>query len=47
MAMLPGTVSVMRRYLQEVGKGGKYNNLIEFLPYFPIQLRVAKKIVTF
>ena len=47
MAMLPGTVSVMRRYLQEVGKGGKYNNLIEFLPFFPIQLRVAKKIVTF
>ena len=47
MAMLPGTVSVMRRYLQEVGKGGKYSNLIEFLPFFPRQLRVAKKIVTF
>ncbi len=43
-ALLPGTVSVMRRYLQEVG--GKYNNLIEFLPFFPKQLRVAQKIVT-
>ena len=43
---LPGTVSVMRRYLQEVG-GGKYDNLIEFLPFFPKQLRVAQKIVRF
>jgi hypothetical protein len=43
---LPGTVSVMRRYLQEVG-GDKYNNLIEFLPIFPKQLRVAQKIVRF
>lgn len=46
MAMLPGTVSVLRRYLQEVGKR-KYNNLVEFLPFFSKQLRVAKKIVTF
>ena len=46
MAMLPGTVSVLRRYLQEVGNT-HYTNLIEFLPYFPKQLRVAKKIVTF
>ena len=46
MDMLPGTVSVLRRYLQEVGKR-KYNNLAEFLPFFPVQLRVAKKIVTF
>ena len=46
MAMLPGTVSVLRRYLQEVGNT-KYTNLMEFLPYFPKQLRVAKKIVTF
>lgn len=44
MALLPGTVSVMRRYLKEVG--GKYTNLIEFLPVFPKQLRVAQKIVT-
>lgn len=47
MAMLPGTVSVMRRYLQEVGAGKKYENLVEFLPHFPKHLRVARKIVTF
>lgn len=46
MAILPGTVSVLRRYLQEVG-GDKYNNLVEFLPLFPKQLRVARRIVTF
>lgn len=46
MTNLPGTVSVLRRYLQEVG-GDKYNNLIEFLPIFPKQLRVAQRIVTF
>jgi hypothetical protein len=44
MNILPGTVSVMRRYLQE--RGNKYNTLIEFLPLFPKQLRVAKRIVT-
>lgn len=43
MTILPGTVSVMRRYLSEVGN--RYNNLIEFLPIFPAQLRVAKRIV--
>ncbi|PJF21148.1 MAG: hypothetical protein CUN56_12565 [Phototrophicales bacterium] len=47
MALLPGTVSVLRRYLQEVGNNDKYNNLIEFLPIFPKQLRVAQKIVKF
>lgn len=43
MNILPGTVSVMRRYLQE--RGNKYDNLIEFLPMFPKQLRVAKRII--
>ncbi len=43
MTILPGAVSVMRRYLQEVGN--RYDNLSEFLPIFPSQLRVAKKIV--
>ena len=47
MALLPGTVSVLRRYLQEVGSSSKYSNLIEFLPIFPKQLRVAQKIVKF
>lgn len=42
--ILPGTVSVLRRYLQEKG-GSKYSNLMEFLPYFPKQLRVAKRMV--
>ncbi|MDX1991301.1 MAG: hypothetical protein SF029_02870 [bacterium] len=44
-ALLPGTISVMRRYLQEKGSN-KYSSLIEFLPFFPKQLRVAQKIVT-
>lgn len=43
MTILPGTVSVLRRYLGEVGN--RYANLIEFLPIFPAQLRVAKRIV--
>jgi hypothetical protein len=44
MSELPGTVSVLRRFLQE--KGNRYQSLAEFLPVFPTQLRVAKKIVT-
>jgi hypothetical protein len=44
MNILPGTVSVLRRYLQEKG-GSKYASLVEFLPFFPKQLRVAKRIV--
>lgn len=43
MTILPGTVSVLRRYMSEVGN--RYDNLIEFLPIFPSQLRVAKRIV--
>jgi hypothetical protein len=45
MVILPGMVSVMRRYLSEF-QNGRYNNLIDFLPVFPKQLRVAAKIVT-
>lgn len=44
MSILPGTISVLRRYLQE--RGNRYSSLAEFLPVFPTQLRVAKKIVT-
>jgi hypothetical protein len=44
MNILPGTVSVMRRYIQEQGK--KFQSLADFLPIFPKQLRVAKRIVT-
>lgn len=43
MTELPGTVSVLRRYLQE--KANKFPTLADFLPVFPTQLRVAKKIV--
>lgn len=44
MTILPGTISVLRRYLQELGN--KYDSLLDFLPIFPKQLRIAKKIVT-
>ena len=44
MTLLPGTISVLRRFLQE--RGHKFNGLIDFLPVFPAQLRVAKRIVT-
>lgn len=44
MNELPGTVNVLRRYLQEKGK--RYNTLAEFLNVFPTQLRVAKRIIT-
>jgi hypothetical protein len=45
MTILPGMISVLRRYLSELDKG-RYTNLIDFLPVFPKQLRIAKKIVT-
>jgi hypothetical protein len=44
-AMLPGVVSVLRRYLSE-REAGRYDSLVEFLPIFPKQLRIAKRIVT-
>lgn len=43
MAMLPGVISVLRRYLNDL-EAGKYSNFAEFLPLFPKQLRVAKRI---
>ncbi len=43
--VLPGVVSVLRRYLTE-REAGRYANLLEFLPVFPRQLRVARRIVT-
>lgn len=45
MTDLPGTISVLRRYLQEL-ENGRYESLIDFLPIFPKQLRIAKRIVT-
>jgi hypothetical protein len=45
MSDLPGTISVLRRYLQEL-ENGRYQELVDFLPIFPKQLRIAKRIVT-
>jgi hypothetical protein len=45
MTILPGTISVLRRYLGE-REAGRYEDLLDFLPIFPKQLRVAKRIVT-
>jgi hypothetical protein len=45
MSVLPGMVSVLRRFLQEKDNSDKYSTLIEFLPILPRQLRVAQKIV--
>jgi hypothetical protein len=42
-AMLPGVVSVLRRYLADL-KAGKVESFGAFLPMFPKQLRVAKRI---
>jgi hypothetical protein len=45
LTILPGTISVLRRYLNEYA-AGRYQDLMDFLPIFPKQLRVAKRIVT-
>ncbi len=45
MGLLPGVVSVLRRYLSE-HEAGRYSSLIDFLPIFPRQLRVARRIVS-
>jgi len=44
MAMLPGVIHVLRRYLSE-HENGRYQTIVDFLPVFPNQLRVAKRIV--
>lgn len=45
MTILPGMISVLRRYLQE-REAGRYQTLLDFLPVFPKQLRVAKRLVS-
>ncbi len=45
MTILPGAISVLRRYLSE-RDAGRYHELLDFLPIFPKQLRIAKRIVT-
>ncbi|MAS36530.1 MAG: hypothetical protein CL610_21175 [Anaerolineaceae bacterium] len=45
MTILPGTISVLRRYINE-REAGRYQDLLDFLPIFPKQLRIAKRIMT-
>ncbi len=45
LEVLPGVINVFRRYLVEVNKG-KYTTLLDVLPNFAKQLRVANRIVT-
>ncbi len=45
MKILPGAISVLQRYLQE-RESGKFDTLADFLPVFPKQLKVAKRIIS-
>ncbi|MBN1681505.1 MAG: hypothetical protein JW966_14590 [Anaerolineae bacterium] len=45
VTVLPGVVSVLKRYLSEYGEG-RYERFADFLPNFPKHLRVAKTIVS-
>ncbi len=45
MTSLPGMISVLRRYLA-AHEEGKYKELIDFLPMFPKQFKIAAKIVS-
>ena len=44
MNILPGTVSVMRRFMQE--RGSKFQSINDWVRVFPKQLRVAKRLVS-
>ncbi len=43
--ILPGAIHVLNRYLSE-RESGKFNTLADFLPVFPKQLKVAKRIIS-
>lgn len=43
ITILPGMISVLKRYLSEKA-AGRYDSLIDFLPLFPRQLKVANRI---
>lgn len=45
MKILPGAVNVLNRYLQE-REAGKFSTLGDFIPVFPKQLKVAKRILS-
>jgi hypothetical protein len=45
LTILPGMVSVLRRYMTE-HEAGKYQSLVDFLTVFPKLLRVAKRVAS-
>ena len=45
VTILPGVVTVLRRYMDEY-KAGRYTSFIEYLPSFPKQLRIAAPFAT-
>lgn len=45
VTILPGVVSVLRRFLKEQ-ESGKYQRFVDYLPMFPMHLRVAKGITS-
>ena len=45
LEVLPGVISVFRRYMKEVERG-RYKTLLDLLPQFARQLRVANRIVS-
>jgi hypothetical protein len=45
LTILPGVVSVLKRYLSEY-HDGKFHQFSEYLPNFPKHLRVAKRVVS-
>jgi hypothetical protein len=45
MHVLPAMISVLHRYLSE-RENGRYASLLDFMPIFPKQLRIANRIVT-
>ncbi len=45
LEVLPGVIAVFRRYLREL-ESGRYTSLLDMLPNFSKQLKVANKIVS-
>lgn len=45
MKILPGAVNVLQRYLRE-RENGRFDTIADFLPVFPKQLKVAKRIIS-
>ncbi|NDJ75544.1 MAG: hypothetical protein GYB65_04730 [Chloroflexi bacterium] len=45
LTLLPGVISVLKRYLSEFNDG-RYTQFSEYLPHFPKHLRVAKRVAS-